>query len=92
MREQGAGRLQCAPYNDDGDAMRNYQYFIFRIESRPGAEGEYVGPFPSEAERDREARRLRADHRGRGRTHRIYRANVDENLATELRSPSIVAA
>ena len=70
--------------------MRKYQYFIYKIDTRPDAQGEYVGPFPSEAERDAEAKRLRGPSRGRGES--IYRANVDEQLAEELRSPSIVAA
>ncbi len=83
-----AGRLR----DHYGEEMRNYQYFIYKIESRPDAQGEYVGPFPSEEERDAEAKRLRGMHSGRGRTECIYRANVDEQLAEELRTPSIVAA
>jgi len=72
--------------------MRNYQYFIYKIESRPDAQGEYVGPFPTEEARDAEARRLRGYQPGRGRGESIYRANVDEKLAEALQSPSIVAA
>ena len=72
--------------------MQKYQYFIYKIASRPDAEGEYVGPFPTEAERDAEAKRLRGNNPGRGRTECIYRANVDERLAPALGSPSIVAA
>jgi hypothetical protein len=78
--------------NHDGDQMRNYQYFIYKIGSRPGAEGEYVGPFASEEERDEEAKRLRNANQGRDRTVCVYRANVEEGLASGLRSPSIVAA
>ncbi|MFT5393672.1 MAG: hypothetical protein ACI8PT_003874 [Gammaproteobacteria bacterium] len=72
--------------------MQNYQYFIFRIESHADAQGEYLGPFSSEEERDAEAKRLRGIHPGRGRTECVYRANVDEGLASVLASPSIVAA
>jgi hypothetical protein len=72
--------------------MRNYQYFIYKIESRPDAQGEYVGPFPTEEARDAEASRLRGHRPGRGRGESIYRANVDEKLAEALQSPSIVAA
>lgn len=76
----------------NGEEMRNYQYFIYKIESRPDAEGEYVGPFTTEAERDAEAKRLRGINPGRGRKECVYRANVDEQLAGALGSPSIVAA
>ena len=72
--------------------MRTYQYFIYKIEPRPDAQGEYVGPFPTEEARDAEARRLRGRRPGRGRGESIYRANVDEKLAAALQSPSIVAA
>jgi len=72
--------------------MQNYQYFIFKIGSRPGAQGEYIGPFSSEEARDAEARRLRGLSPGRSRAECIYRANVDEGLASTLESPSIVAA
>lgn len=72
--------------------MRNYQYFIYKIESRPDAQGEYVGPFPTEEERDAEVRRLRESRLRRGHPESIYRANVDERLAEELQSPSVDAA
>jgi hypothetical protein len=85
---QGAGELRY----HYGEEMRNYQYFIYKIESRPDALGEYVGPFPTEEARDAEAIRLRSIHPGRGRTECIYRANVDDQLAEALHSPTIVAA
>ena len=78
--------------NHDGEEMRTYQFFIYKIGSKPGAEGEYVGPFASEEERDEEAKRLRSANQGRGRNVCVYRANVEEGLAPGLRSPSIVAA
>ena len=40
--------------------MSSYKYFIYRITSDPTAEGEYIGPFGTRAQRDDEAARLRA--------------------------------
>ena len=89
LLSKGSERKAIPTY---GEEMRNYLYFIYKIDSHPNAEGEYLGPFATERERDEEAKRLRGNFRSRGRTHSVYRANVEKTLAAELGSPSIVAA
>ena len=72
--------------------MRKYSYFIYRLESRPGAEGQYIGPFSSAEERDGEAKRLRQEGIKHGRLQCVYRADIQSDIAEQLGAPSIVAA
>ncbi|MCH9672140.1 MAG: hypothetical protein K0U93_11895 [Gammaproteobacteria bacterium] len=74
--------------------MQDYLYFIYTIEAHADAEGEYVGPFATEEERDAEACRLRVNSKALVSTARtcVYRANIEKELAGQLNTPSIVAA
>lgn len=65
--------------------MTVYKYFIYKIESIPDAEGEYIGPFSTEVQRDQEADALRkAQGKGRVRPNHVYRVNIDAEMADEL--------
>ncbi len=72
--------------------MHNQLYYLYRIDSRPGVDGEFLGPYGSEHERDADAIRLRREARAAGRYCCVYRVNIDEELARTVISPSIVAA
>ncbi len=68
-------------------------YYILKLESQPTAQGEYIGPFANQAERDAQASRLR-EKRGCGRNRTIcyYRVDMDPSLAGKLVTPAEYAA
>ena len=72
--------------------MTKFSYFIYRLETRPGAQGQYIGPFESAEERDGEAKRLRKEGRRSGLTQCVYRADIEADLVEEIGVPTIVAA
>ena len=74
--------------------MSSYKYFIYRIESDPTAEGEYIGPFTTRAQRDDEAARLRGKRRLTNLHHgvSVYRADIAEEIAEAVTSRPAEAA
>ena len=74
--------------------MSSYKYFIYRITSEPTAEGEYIGPFGTRAQRDDEAARLRASRQVTNLHYgvSVYRADIAEDIAATLTSRPAEAA
>jgi hypothetical protein len=74
--------------------MSSYKYFIYRIESDPNAEGEYIGPFGTRAQRDDEAARLRSDRKVTNLHYgvSVYRADIAEEVADSVTSRPAKAA
>ena len=74
--------------------MSSYKYFIYRIESDPNADGEYIGPFRTRAQRDDEAARLRSNRQITNLRHgvSVYRADIAEDIADSVVSRPAQAA
>ena len=74
--------------------MSSYKYFIYRIESDPNAEGEYIGPFTTRAQRDHEAAQLRAKRKSTNLHYgvSVYRADIHEDVADTVVSGATEAA
>ena len=73
--------IRRVPQEEKGSG---YKYFIYRIDSLPDAEGEYIGPFDTEAERDEQARRMRTEGTPRRGLRCAYRANIAAGLVDTL--------